>query len=154
MVLREVFPVKTLVFWLPNKNRRMCLVGQIKPLPAVVNRIFAAGIRAVTETWLFPSGIGISGFPKCGRISPSRSTGSNAICNFRVAIFSRFPEIGDLGQNPENPHFFGKSRKSVKSWKSGFLLRGPPLRLTFVSLGITARGNILQLKCETIRKQL
>ena len=122
---KSYFPIKTLVFWLSNKNRRMCLVGQIKSLPAVVNRIFEAGVRAVTETWIFPSGVGISEFPKCGRISPPRSAGSKAICNSGVAIFPRFPEIGDLGQNPENPLFSGKSGKSAffrKIEKTGIFL--------------------------------
>ena len=119
-----IFPIKTLVFRLSNKDRRMCLVGEIKSLPAVVNWICAAEIRTVTGTWLFPSGFGHSRVPQRAPISAKRRLNSKAITisgptfsrNRRTSeILSKirknaiFPEKRDFGR------FSGKTPFSRKN---------------------------------------
>ena len=145
------FSIKTLVFWLSNKDRRMCLVGEIKSLPAVVNWIFAAAIRTVTGTWLFPSGFGHSRVPRRAPISAKCRLNSKAITIFGPT-FSRNRRTSEiLSKIRKNAIFPEKRDFWDDSWKSGLLLgnlaicRSPVFiltvvcangGLTFVSLGI------------------
>ena len=119
--------IKTLVFWLSNKDRRMCLVGEIKSFSAVANWIFAAEMRTVTGTWLFPSGFGHSRVPRRAPISAKRRLHSKAITisgptfsrNRRTSeILSKirknaiFPENAILAVFPEKRDFWDKCQKS------------------------------------------
>ena len=108
------FSIKTLVFRLSNKNRRMCLVGEIKSPPAVANRIFAAEIRTVGETWLFPSGNGYARVPRRAPISAKCSLRSKAISTFGPRAFAKLPKFA------KNRRFCQKSGKTAFFGKNGF----------------------------------
>ena len=93
----------------------MCLVGEIKSLSAVVNRIFAAEIRTVAGTWLFPSGFGHSRVPRRAPISAKRRLNSKAI-TISGPTFSRNRRTSEILSKirknaifPEKRDFSGKT---------------------------------------------